>query len=124
VNATLIGTAAALALVGLALTVTGQSSRATVFPAWRVAALPPGKGLEVRQFPSPTSAVQAVYPAGAPLQMTGRCTGGLHLLDLAGRPARRQKEIVRGQWCQVWHAPRRDGVFVAGWVPGRWMAPG
>ena len=49
-------------------------------------------------------------------------TRGL-LLDIAGLPAWKQKQIVRYRWCEVWHDPARDGNFVTGWVYGKYIQP-
>ncbi|MBX3569828.1 MAG: SH3 domain-containing protein [Rhizobiaceae bacterium] len=121
-NATLIGTAAALGLIGWAALSTVQS-RATTFAAWKVANVAWGDTLNVRKYPSATSQKQAAYPNGTVLQMTGRCTGGIDLLAIAGQPAAKQAALVRREWCQTWHDPQRDGVHVAGWVYGRYIAP-
>jgi len=121
-NATLIGTAAVLGLVGWAAFSSVQS-RATTFAAWEVTNVAWGDTLNVRTFPSATSQKQAAYPNGTALQMTGRCTGGIDLLAIAGQPAPAQAALVRRQWCQLWHDPQRNGVHVAGWVYGRYITP-
>ncbi|WP_292627166.1 SH3 domain-containing protein [Mesorhizobium sp.] len=63
----------------------GQS-HATVFAAWQVTNVPFGDTLNVRKYPAGSSQKQAAYPNGAVLQMTGRCTGGINLLDFAKQP--------------------------------------
>ena len=80
-----VRTAAALAVASTVLAFTGQS-HATVFAAWQVANVPFGDTLNARKYPSGESQKQAAYPNGTVLQMTGRCTGGINLLDIAGQP--------------------------------------
>ncbi|MER9652578.1 SH3 domain-containing protein [Mesorhizobium sp. M0152] len=115
-------TATAFAVASLSLASTGQS-HATVFAAWQVANVPFGDTLNVRKYPSGTSQKQAAYPNGTVLQMTGRCTGGINLLDIANRPAWQQRQAVRYRWCQVWHDPANDGSFVTGWAYGKYITP-
>ncbi len=114
--------AAALAVASLTLAAVGQS-HATVFAAWQVANVPFGDTLNVRKYPSGTSQKQAAYPNGTVLQMTGRCTGGVNLLDIANQPAWQQERKVRHRWCEVWHDPARNGNFVAGWAYGKYITP-
>jgi hypothetical protein len=87
-------TAAAFAVASLTLAFAGQS-HATVFAAWQVANVPFGDTLNVRKYPSGTSQKQAACPNGTVLQMTGRCTGGINLLDVANQPAWKQEQKVR-----------------------------
>lgn len=115
-------TATAFAVASLSLTPTSQS-HATVFAAWQVANVPFGDTLNVRKYPSGTSQKQAAYPNGTVLQMTGRCTGGINLLDIANQPAWQQRQAVRYRWCQVWHDPANDGSFVTGWAYGKYISP-
>ncbi|WP_348625469.1 SH3 domain-containing protein [Mesorhizobium sp. LSJC269B00] len=118
-----INTAAALAVVAsTVLAFTGQS-HATAFAAWQVAGVPFGDTLNVRKYPSGTSQKQAAYPNGTILQMTGKCTSGLNLLEIAGQPHWKQKQAIRYQWCQVWHDPAQNGAFVSGWVYGKYLTP-
>ena len=64
--------------------------------------------------------------------MTGKCTGGVNLLDIAGGSREQQREAVRHNWCEIWHDPgprrqfrHRMGVWAyiirtnsgAGWMP-------
>jgi hypothetical protein len=98
-------------------------SQASVFAAWQVANVPFGDTLNVRKYPSNGSQKQAAYPNGTVLQMTGRCTGGVNLLDIAGKPAWKQAEMVRYLWCEVWHDPAQNGNFVSGWVYGKYIRP-
>ena len=93
------------------------------FAAWKVTDLAFGDTLNVRKYPASNSQKQAAYPAGTVLQMTGRCTNGVNLLDTAGLPAWKQRQAVRHAWCEIWHDPARNGQFTTGWVYGRYIAP-
>ncbi|RVA59473.1 SH3 domain-containing protein, partial [Mesorhizobium sp. M7A.F.Ca.CA.001.08.1.1] len=66
---------------------------------------------------------QAGYPNGTVLQMTGRCTGGINLLDIANQPAWKQAQKIRYRWCEVWHDPVQNGNFVTGWAYGKYIIP-
>ena len=114
--------AATFAVASLSLVFAGQS-HATVFAAWQVANVPFGDTLNVRKYPSGTSQKQAAYPNGAVLQMTGRCTDGINLLDIANQPAWKQRQTVRFRWCEVWHDPAKNGEFVTGWAYGKYITP-
>ncbi|TGU92047.1 SH3 domain-containing protein [Mesorhizobium sp. M00.F.Ca.ET.151.01.1.1] len=114
--------AAVFAVASLTLVFAGQS-HATVFAAWQVANVPFGDTLNVRKYPSGISQKQAAYQNGTVLQMTGRCTGGMDLLDIAGQEAWKQQQTVRYRWCEVWHDPARNGVFVTGWAYGGYIVP-
>ena len=85
--------------------------------------MPFGDTLNVRKFPASTSQKQAAYPNGTVLQMTGKCTGGVNLLDISTQPEWKQKQAVRYRWCQVWHDPAQNGNFVTGWVYGKYISP-
>jgi hypothetical protein len=112
--------AAALAVASTVLVLTGQS-HATAFAAWQVTNVPFGDTLNVRKYPAGSSQKQAAYPNGAVLQMTGKCTGGTNLLDIATQPAWKQERTIRYRWCEVWHDPARNGDFVTGWVYGKYI---
>ncbi len=99
------------------------AARATTFAAWQVHGVAFGDTLNVRKFPSSGSQKQAAYPNKTILQMTGPCTAGINLLDIGSWPKRDQAQVVRHRWCQVWHDPARNGVFVTGWVYGRYIQP-
>lgn len=113
------------AMLGLAATVAGFAARAesSTFAAWQVADVSFGDTLNVRKFPASTSQKQSAYPNGTVLQMTGRCTGGIDLFDIAGQPAPQQRQAVRHVWCEIWHDPSQNGNFVTGWVYGRYIRP-
>jgi predicted MFS family arabinose efflux permease len=98
---------------------------ASAFFGWRVAGVAANDVLKVRAYPSSTSKVQAAYVNGTNLSMTGTCTGGLHMdqtwfakLGWSGKRA-----AVRYRWCQIWHDPKQNGQFKAGWVYGKYIAP-
>jgi hypothetical protein len=116
-----VRTAAALAaaVIGLA---TIQATAAT-FAAWQVTDVAFGDTLNVRKYPSSNSQKQGAYPNGTVLQMTGKCTGGVNLLDISGQPDAQQEQLVRYRWCQIWHDPAQNGNFVTGWVYGRYITP-
>src|SRR5438132_4436419 len=95
-----VRTAAAFAVASAMLAFSGQS-HATVFAAWQVAGVPFGDTLNARKYPSNTSQKQAAFPNGTVLQMTGRCTDGIDLHDIASQPhwkaaARDPLLLVRG----------------------------
>ncbi|MCV3210469.1 SH3 domain-containing protein [Mesorhizobium sp. YC-39] len=115
-------TVAAFAVASITLAHAGQS-HATVFAAWQVTNVPFGDTLNVRKYPSGASQKQAAYPNGAVLQMTGKCTGGINLLDIANQPAWKQEQKIRYRWCEVWHDPAQNGNFVTGWVYGKYITP-
>ena len=117
-----IRTAAAFAVASTILAISGQS-HATAFAAWQVAGVPFGDTLNARKYPSSTSQKQAAYPNGTVLQMTGRCTGGVNLLDIAGQSQAQQRQTIRYRWCEVWHDPAQNGHFVTGWVYGKYIRP-
>ncbi|WP_048649487.1 SH3 domain-containing protein [Nitratireductor soli] len=112
-----------LIAVALLLSLAGGQAQATVFAAWQVTGVSWGDTLNVRKYPANHSQKQTAYPNGTVLQMTGRCTGGVDLFDIARQSEWRQKQAVRYSWCEVWHDPRRNGQFVTGWVYGRYIAP-
>lgn len=114
---------AASVLAGAATGVWVRAADASTFFAWEVAGVAWGDTLNVRKYPASTSQKQAAYPNGARLQMTGRCTGGLGLDDIAHLPAPKQAAQVRYRWCEVWHDPARNGAHVTGWVYGRYIWP-
>ncbi|NGO53575.1 SH3 domain-containing protein [Allomesorhizobium camelthorni] len=118
----LLRVAAALAAC-LTVAVSAGQSGAAVFAAWEVANVPFGDTLNVRKYPAGHSQKQAAYPNGTVLQMTGKCTGGVNLLDISNQPAWKQEQAVRYRWCQIWHDPAQNGNFVTGWVYGKYIAP-
>lgn len=119
---TLIRTATVLAIASTVAFYAGLSQAAT-FAAWEVAGVAWGDTLNIRKYPASTSQKQAAYPNGTVLQMTGKCTGGVNLLDIAHLSEWKQKQLVRYQWCQVWHDPKQSGDYVTGWVYGKYIVP-
>jgi hypothetical protein len=103
--------------------VSASQSGATVFAAWEVANVEFGDTLNVRKYPAGTSQKQSAYPNGTVLQMTGKCTGGVNLLEISNQPAWKQEQVVRYRWCEIWHDPAQNGNFVTGWVYGKYIAP-
>lgn len=119
---TLIRTVGALALSAI-VAVLAARAEAEAFSAWQVANVPWGDTLNVRKYPSGQSQKQAAYPNGTVLQMTGKCTGGVNLFDIAHLSEKKQAQLVRYQWCQVWHDPKHNGKYVTGWAYGKYLAP-
>jgi hypothetical protein len=107
----------------LAMSVLPSTGNASAFVAWKVTDVPFGDVLNVRKYPSPHSQKQAANPNGKVLSMTGKCTGGVDLFDIAGLPKWKQRLIVKGLWCQLWHDPAGNGNFKAGWVRMNFMRP-
>ena len=105
------------------LMVSAGAAHATTFVAWEVVDVPWGDTLNVRKYPSSGAQKRAAYPNGAVMQMTGRCTGGIDLFDIARQPDWRQRQKVRQKWCEVWHEASHNGSFVTGWVYGKYIAP-
>ena len=119
---TLFAKSLAAAATLLALGVS-QSAHATAFAAWKVTGVEWNDTLNVRKFPANYSQKRSAIPDGTVLQMTGRCTGGVNLLDIAGLPAWKQRDTIRYEWCEVWHDPKQNGAFETGWVYGRYIRP-
>ncbi|MFZ2099665.1 MAG: SH3 domain-containing protein [Oricola sp.] len=96
---------------------------ASAFHAWQVTDVSWGDVLNVRRWPSARSQIQAAYPNGTVLSLTGRCKRGVILDDIAGLPKDAQRAAVRYTWCEVWHDPAKDGEFAPGWVYMKYMRP-
>jgi hypothetical protein len=107
----------------LATSMLPSTGNASAFVAWKVTDVPWGDVLNARKYPSPNSQKQAAYPNGKILSMTGTCTGGVDLFDIQGLPKWKQRQIVRGVWCQMWHDPAGNGNFKAGWVRMKFAKP-
>ena len=118
----LLKTTVALALVSTISAWAGQAQSA-VFAAWQVNNVAYGDTLNVRKYPANNSQKQSAYPNGTVLQMTGKCTGGINLIEISGMPAWKQSQLVRYRWCQIWHDPSQSGNFVTGWVYGKYITP-
>jgi hypothetical protein len=54
--------------------------------------------------------------------MTGRCTGGVNLGVIQGRPAWKQRQLVRYEWCETWLDPA-GSEYRNGWVYGPHIRP-
>ena len=74
-------------------------------------------------WPASFSRILVGYPNGTALSLTGKCTGGVKLDAINGRPAAEQAAAVRTRWCEIWLDPLGDGNFRAGWVYGKFIAP-
>jgi hypothetical protein len=107
----------------LAIAVLPSTGNASAFVAWKVTDVPFGDVLNVRKYPSPNSQKQAAYPNGKVLSMTGKCTGRVDLFDIQSLPRWKQRQIVNGRWCEMWHDPAGNGNFKAGWVRMKFMRP-
>ena len=116
------GLAAAMSLVAALSGGTSPSSASALF-GWRVTGIPAGDVLNVRAGPSAGSALLVGYPEGTTLSLTGRCTGGIRLDAVSGKPGSKQQQVVRSQWCEVWLDPTGTGTWRTGWVRGRYIAP-
>lgn len=101
-----------------------SSSHASVFHHWKVYNVAYHDVLNVRQYPSSKSSIVSFFKNGAPLQLTGTCTGGVHLNQLAHLAKWEQKQAVRYEWCQVWAQSVGGTGFVEGWVYGKFIRPG
>jgi hypothetical protein len=93
------------------------------FFGWQVTNLEADDTLNVRAEPTSDSDLLVAYPAGTPLSLTGRCSGGLKLDNINGLPKEKQVQAVRYSWCETWVDPLGDGNFRSGWVYGRYIAP-
>lgn len=117
------GIAIVLALASGGVPLAANHSKAATFTAWEVANVPWGDTLNVRKYPSNASQKQAAYPNGMVLQMTGRCTQGIDILDVEHLPRWKREKLVRYRWCEIWHDPAQNGNFVTGWVYGKYISP-
>ena len=114
--------ATAVAIIAACLAVAILPASAEFF-GWQVANVPYWDVLNVRAYPANGSAILVAYPNGAPLSLTGRCTGGLDLNAINGWPAAQQAAAVRYRWCEVWVDPLGNGNFRSGWVYGKFIRP-
>lgn len=113
--------AVAVALAGLVAGTAPSSSAA--FYAWQVTDVPVWDTLNVRAYPSSKSRILVAYPNGTMLSMTGVCTNGLDLNQIAGLPAAQQRGHVRYRWCQTWVDPQGNGNYQVAWVYGKFITP-
>lgn len=110
-----------VAVSGLLAGVTPSTGAA--FFAWRVTDVPEWDTLNVRAAPNSDSQILVAYPNGTILSMTGVCTKGIDLSQIAGLPAAEQRQHVRFAWCQTWVDPHGNGNFQPAWVYGKFIAP-
>jgi len=113
--------AIAVAFAGL-LAGTAPSISSAFYP-WQIADVPEWDTLNVRAYPSSQSQILVAYPNGTTLSMTGACTKGLDLGQIAGLSAWQQRQYVRYLWCQTWVDPQGNGNYQAAWVYGKYIAP-
>ena len=111
------------AAAALTLSALAAPAQASAFAAWQVTNVPWGDLLNARRYPSPSSQKQAAYANGTILSMTGPCTNGVNLQTIQGLPNWKQRALLKGAWCQLWHDPKDNGVFVKGWVRMKFMRP-
>jgi len=114
--------AAALLLACAGLTATATTAAAEFF-GWQVANVANWDVLNVRAWPANYSQILVAYPNGTPLSLTGKCTRGVDLNQIAGWPPAAQAEAVRYAWCEVWVDPLGNGNFRTAWVYGRYIKP-
>lgn len=104
--------------VAVAILIAGMFPVNAMLAPWIAAASPPMTSIAARAEPDSEAEIQATYPNGTMLAMTGRCTGGVDLLKMSNWTPERQEQAVSGQWCEFWHDPEGNGNFVRGWVAG------
>lgn len=115
-------TAAFAALAAVAVVASTLPSAAEFF-GWQVTNVANWDVLNVRAYPSPISQILVGYPNGTALSLTGKCTAGLKLDAINGKPKWQQVQAVRFRWCEAWVDPLGDGNFRTGWVYGKFIAP-
>lgn len=113
--------AVAIALVAVSAII-ANPARAEFF-GWQVTGVATWDTLNIRAWPASTSQILVAYPNGTPLSLTGKCTGGVSIEQIAGLPAPAQTQAVRYRWCEVWVDPKGDGNYRTGWVYGRYIRP-
>jgi hypothetical protein len=114
---------AASLLAAATVVAAAGESLGSAFVAWRVSGVAASDLLNVRAYPSSGSRLLVGYPAGTVLSMTGRCTGGVNLMEIQGLPSDQQRQLVRYKWCETWLDADGDGEFTNGWVYGRYIVP-
>lgn len=112
--------AAVITAAGMAASI---GPAAAEFFGWQVANVANWDVLNVRAWPASYSQILVAYPNGTPLSLTGKCTNGLNLNQIAGLPPGQQAAQVRYRWCEVWVDPLGNGNFRTGWVYGRYIKP-
>jgi len=120
---TRIRLATAAALLAVAGVTASETTAAAEFFGWQVANVANWDVLNVRAWPANYSQILVAYPNGTPLSLTGKCTRGVDLNQIAGWPPAAQAEAVRYAWCEVWVDPLGNGNFRTAWVYGRYIKP-
>ncbi len=118
-----IRAALAAALVAATALAASATSASAEFFGWQVANVASWDVLNVRKWPAGYSRILVAYPNGTPLSLTGKCTNGLDLNQIAGLPTEAQAQQVRYRWCEIWVDPLGNGNFETGWVYGRYIKP-
>ena len=116
-------TAAAAALFACAGLAASATTAAAEFFGWQVANVANWDVLNVRAWPANYSQILVAYPNGTPLSLTGKCTGGVDLNQIAGWPPAAQAQAVRYAWCEAWVDPLGNGNFRTAWIYGRYIKP-
>ena len=111
-------------IVAASLVTTVFPASSSTFHPWQVHGVAWNDLLNVRQHPTSQSAALTGYPNGVVLMMTGACTKGLHLDDVANLPSWKKRSAVRYRWCQVWFSPGGNAPHTTGWVYGKYIRPG
>lgn len=114
---------AAALMAAATMAAAGTAALASTFVAWKVNGVSAADVLMVRAYPSAQSKILVGYPDGVMLSMTGRCTGGVNLGDIQTAPAWKQRQLVDGQWCELWLDPYGNGEFRNGWAFARYLRP-
>lgn len=114
---------AAAAAVALVVSFAAALPAAAAFFGWQVTNVAAWDVLNVRAGPGTGYQILVGYPDGTPLSLTGNCTGGLDLNQVAGWSPWQQRQAVRYRWCEVWVDPYGNGSFQPGWVYGRYIRP-
>ena len=120
---TRIRLAAGAALLAFAGVAASATTAAAEFFGWQVANVASWDVLNVRAWPANYSQILVAYPNGTPLSLTGKCTRGVDLNQIAGWPPAAQAQAVRYAWCEVWVDPLGNGNFRTAWVYGRYIKP-
>ncbi len=115
--------AAAFAALAATSFVASTLPSAAEFFGWQVTNVADWDVLNVRAYPSSMSQILVGYPNGTPLSLTGKCTAGLKLDNINGKPKWQQVQAVRFRWCETWVDPLGDGNFRPGWVYGKFISP-
>jgi hypothetical protein len=94
---------------------------AGAFFGWQVTGVRSSDVLNIRSYPNNEATILTGYRNGAPISLTGRCTGGVLLDRIAGEPDWRQRQAVRYRWCEV-VLGEGEGDRI-GWVYGKYIRP-